>query len=64
MRIALTYDLRSEYLARGYSEDAVAEFDSIETIQGIETALVDLGATTTRVGGITELVPRLARGEH
>ena len=27
MRIGLTYDLRSEYLAQGYTEDETAEFD-------------------------------------
>ena len=32
MRIGLTYDLRSEYLAQGYSKDETAEFDKEETV--------------------------------
>ena len=39
MRIGLTYDLRDDYRALGFSEEAVAEFDSEETIASLEAAL-------------------------
>jgi len=64
MRIGLTYDLRSEYLAQGYSEDETAEFDRDETIQGIESALHRLGHETDRIGHIRRLVERLAQGQR
>jgi len=43
MRIGLTYDLRSDYLAQGYTEDETAEFDRDDTIASIENALRRLG---------------------
>lgn len=62
MRIGLTYDLRSEYLARGYSEDETAEFDREETIAAIDAALTRLGHDTERIGNAWSLVERLAAG--
>jgi D-alanine-D-alanine ligase len=64
MRIGLAYDLRSEYLAMGYSEDETAEFDRDETIQGIESALQRLGHETDRIGHLKRLVERLAAGHR
>lgn len=64
MRIGLTYDLRSEYLARGYSEDETAEFDREETIAAIDAALIRLGHETDRVGNAWSLVERLAAGSR
>ncbi|MFO7707203.1 MAG: D-alanine--D-alanine ligase [Desulfobacterales bacterium] len=64
MRIGLTYDLRSEYLARGYSEDETAEFDREETIAAIDAALTRLGHETDRVGNARSLVERLAAGSR
>jgi len=64
MRIGLTYDLRSEYLALGYSEDETAEFDRDETIHGIESALQRLGHETDRIGHVRRLVERLAAGHR
>jgi len=64
MRIGLTYDLRSEYLALGYSEDETAEFDRDETIHGIESALQRLGHETNRIGHVRRLVERLAAGHR
>ena len=43
MNIGLTYDLRNDYLAEGYSEEETAEFDRPDTIEAIEAALVELG---------------------
>jgi D-alanine-D-alanine ligase len=64
MRIGLTYDLRTEYLALGYSEDETAEFDRDETIRGIECALQRLGHETDRIGHVRRLVERLAAGHR
>lgn len=64
MRVGLTYDLRSEYLALGYSEDETAEFDRDETVQAIETAVQRLGHTTERVGNVFRLTEALARGDR
>lgn len=64
MRIGLTYDLRSEYLAAGYSEEETAEFDRAETIDAIDGALRELGHQTDRVGNVRQLVQRLAAGDR
>lgn len=63
MLIGLTYDLKDEYLAQGFSSDEVAEFDSEETIFGIEKALRELGHHTVRIGHIRNLVKLLDAGE-
>jgi D-alanine-D-alanine ligase len=59
MKIGLTYDLRSEYLAMGYSEDETAEFDRDDTIEAIEQALQALGHETDRNGNAKTLTRRL-----
>lgn len=64
MRIGITYDLRTEYLAAGYSMEDTAEFDSVETIDAIEAALQALGCETVRIGHLGQLRLRLARGER
>ena len=37
MVIGLTYDLRSEYLDQGFSEDETAEFDRDDTIDALDS---------------------------
>jgi D-alanine-D-alanine ligase len=64
MRIGLTYDLRSDYLAEGYGEIETAEFDRDETIVAIEKALAALGYTTDRIGHGRHLIQRLAAGQR
>jgi len=64
MRIALVYDLRGDYRALGFSEEAVAEFDSIETIDALASALQALGCEPVRVGRGQALAARLTEGEH
>ncbi|MFH2219852.1 MAG: D-alanine--D-alanine ligase [Pseudomonadota bacterium] len=64
MRIGLTYDLRSEYLAMGYSEEETAEFDRDDTIVAIETALETLGHIPVRIGNAFRLIECLSRGER
>ncbi|MBK5201219.1 MAG: ATP-grasp domain-containing protein [Spirochaetaceae bacterium] len=60
--IGLTYDLKDDYLKMGFSSELVAEFDSIETINAIDEALVNYGYDTIRIGNIYNLVKFLADG--
>ena len=64
MIIGLTYDLRQDYLAEGYSMEETAEFDKPETVEGIEAALQELGHSTGRIGNGKKLVGRLATGDR
>ncbi|RJP25463.1 MAG: D-alanine--D-alanine ligase [Candidatus Abyssobacteria bacterium SURF_5] len=62
MRMGLTYDLRQEYLEKGYGEEETAEFDRLDTIEALERALAELGHETERIGNIESLTRRLAAG--
>jgi D-alanine-D-alanine ligase len=62
MLIGLTYDLRADYLAAGYSVEETAEFDGIATIDAIDSALREIGHQTERIGSGRQLVNRLAAG--
>lgn len=64
MHIGITYDLRSDYLAAGYGEEETAEFDHVDTIDGIDGALTELGHTTDRIGHARNLIERLAAGDR
>ncbi len=64
MRIGFTYDLRDDYLREGYTAEETAEFDEVETIAAIETALVSLGHTVDRIGGVKNLAARLTGGDR
>ena len=64
MRIALVYDLRDDYRALGFSEEEVAEFDSVETIDALAEALQALGCEPSRVGRGQALAARLVAGER
>jgi len=63
MNIGFTYDLKDDYLKLGYSDVDVAEFDSIETIEGIEKVLLKQGYTVDRIGSFKSLITRLCRGD-
>ncbi len=60
--IGFVYDSRDEYLAAGFSEVQVAEFDTEDTISLIEAALIRLGNRVERVGNGRKLAARLAAG--
>ena len=64
MIVGLTYDLRSDYLKEGYSEEETAEFDKESTVEAIENALHKLGYQTDRIGHFKALVRRIARGDR
>ena len=63
MRIALVYDLRDDYRALGFSEEEIAEFDNIDTIDQLEGALrASLRGRARRPRQV--LAARLAAGER
>ncbi len=64
MRIGFTFDLRSDYLKAGYTEEETAEFDSETTIEAIESALVRLGFEVDRIGHVRRLTERLVAGDR
>ena len=64
MFVGLTYDLRSDYLASGFSLEETAEFDREETIAAIDNALQQLGHETDRIGHARALVKRLEAGDR
>lgn len=52
MKIGLTYDLKDDIEAgQDIPEDALEEYDSIEVVDAIESALHALGHTAVRLGG-------------
>ncbi|QQG36371.1 MAG: D-alanine--D-alanine ligase [Micavibrio aeruginosavorus] len=62
--VGLTYDLKDDYRDSGLDPEIIAEFDSPETVDGIESALRYLGCRVVRIGHIQNLVQRLAAGER
>ncbi len=64
MLVGLTYDLREDYRAMGFSEEDVAEFDCEETIAGIEDALRALGFESERIGSLPALMSALLAGKR
>jgi D-alanine-D-alanine ligase len=64
VHIGVTYDLRDDYRALGYSEEETAEFDVEETIVAVCGALTELGHAVERIGGIRPLTRALADGRR
>jgi len=64
LRIGFTYDLKADYVALGFSEHAVAEFDTEVTIDAISGALHALGHNVVRIGHVKALAARLVAGER
>jgi D-alanine-D-alanine ligase len=62
--IGLVYDLRDDYLAQGFTEEQVAEFDSAGTIAALEQTLQSLGYTVQRIGSGLTLAGQLAAGKR
>ncbi len=63
MKVGITYDLRSEYLKQGFSEEETAEFDRDDTIVAIETTLNQIGFQTDRIGNVKQLAGALIQGK-
>ena len=64
VRVGLTYDLRDDYLALGYSAEETAEFDRAETIDVIAETLGSLGYEVDRIGHARALMARLLAGDR
>ncbi len=64
MRIGLTYDLRDDYLKLGFDEEQTAEFDRLDTIEGLEGAILAMGHEPDRIGNVRELLRRLGAGDR
>jgi D-alanine-D-alanine ligase len=64
LRVGLVYDLRTDYLAEGFSEDDVAEFDSEGTIAALEETIGSLGYAVERIGNAKRLCERLVKGQR
>ncbi len=64
MKTGLTYDLRSDYLKMGFSEEETAEFDKEETVSAIEHSLNLHGFETERIGNVKELGQALVNGRR
>jgi D-alanine-D-alanine ligase len=63
LRVGLTFDLRAAHeLSPEMPRDRFAELDDERTVAGIEHALTTLGHQVDRIGGVGDLVGRLARG--
>ena len=64
MKVGLTYDLRQDYLDRGFGEEETAEFDSPETIEALEDVLASFGYAVERIGNIEQLAAALVAGRR
>lgn len=64
MLIGLTYDLKDDYRDMGLPAEALAEFDSEETVEALEIALANAGHATERIGHVRDLARRLAAGDR
>ena len=64
MKVALTYDLRTDYLNHGYKDEDVAEFDSEETIAALDEAIQELGFHTEHIGNGLSLCSQLVSGQR
>ena len=64
MNIGLTYDLKSAYLAKGFTAEEAAEFDSEETVAALQNTIQECGHTVERIGNIFDLTEALASGKR
>jgi D-alanine-D-alanine ligase len=64
VRIGLSYDLREEYIAQGYSAEQTAEFDAGDTVSAIADVIERRGHQTVLIGNLFQLAERLVAGER
>jgi D-alanine-D-alanine ligase len=62
--VGLTYDLKDDYLKKGFSPEEVAEFDAPETIDALENTLRSLDFEVIRIGNIFDLIGFLNSGKR
>lgn len=62
MKIGLSYDLKTAVpLTQSSAEDALEEYDSLETVEAIGAALESCGHSVVRLGGGREFLARVLR---
>lgn len=64
MKVGMAYDLRDDYRAMGFSEEASGEFDEAQTIDALEAAIRSNGHEVERIGSLRGLVAALAEGRR
>lgn len=64
LRIGLCYDLKSDYLAAGFTPEQVMELDDEETVAGLAAGIAANGHDVERIGRGVELARRLAAGDR
>jgi len=64
MLVGMTYDLKDDYLAQGFSDEDAGEFDAAVTIDALDAAIVANGHEVERIGSIRALVAALAAGRR
>ena len=64
MQIGMTYDLRDEYLARGYSEEDTAEFDAQDTVDALAAGIAARGHEPVPIGNVFQLAEKLVTGDR
>jgi D-alanine-D-alanine ligase len=62
--VGLTFDLKEDYLKLGYTNEEVAEFDTVDTIDALDKAISALGFEVIRIGNIFSLVNFLNSGNR
>ncbi len=62
--IGITYDLKDDYIKKGYDKELVAELDNIDTINAIDQALQNYGYNTIRIGNFFDLIEFLKSGKR
>lgn len=63
LRIAFTYELQSDFLALGHSEDDVRDMIHEDEIDGVAAGLQSLGHEVTRIGNLKTLLYYLSKPE-
>jgi len=64
LSIGLCYELKEDFLRAGFAPGDVLEFDSQDTVAGLQDALIGLGHTVERIGRGRELARRLVGGKR
>jgi D-alanine-D-alanine ligase len=64
LKLGLVYDLRKDYLAEGFTQEQVGEFDSESTIAELEQAIRGNGHGVERIGHGRALCRRLVAGDR
>lgn len=64
MIIGMSYDLKDDYIAKGFTPEQVAEMDCEETIGAIESVITAKGHKAVRIGSLQDVMAALLKGER